>query len=90
MPKRLIKILVGGFLIVLGVISGFIPILQGWIFIGLGLLILSEEVPLLKKYRLRLEQKYPKQFQKAHEYRVALMQKMHRLFRRNQNSGDQL
>jgi uncharacterized membrane protein YbaN (DUF454 family) len=88
MSKRLIKILTGSFLIVLGIISGFLPILQGWIFIGLGLLILSEEVPFLKKYRLRLEQKYPKQFQKAQEYRVALMQKMRKLFWRNQNSGD--
>jgi hypothetical protein len=86
MSKRLIKILTGSFLIVLGVISGFIPILQGWIFIGIGLLLLSEEVPFLKKYRLRLEQKYPKPFRKAHEYRVALVQKIRKMFHRKKNN----
>jgi len=88
MSKRLIKILIGSFLIVLGVISGFIPILQGWIFIGIGLLLLSEEVPFLKKYRLRLEQKYPKPFQKAHEFRQALSRKLRALIRRDHNRGE--
>lgn len=35
--KRLLKNIVGLFLILVGIVFGFLPILQGWVFIILGL-----------------------------------------------------
>jgi hypothetical protein len=39
--KRLMRIVAGVTLILIGVIAGFIPILQGWIFILAGLALLG-------------------------------------------------
>ena len=41
--KRLLRLVVGGLLILLGIIGGFIPILQGWVFIILGLSVIAPE-----------------------------------------------
>ena len=38
--RKYIRIRVGVFLLILGVIGGFLPIVQGWIFIVLGLTVL--------------------------------------------------
>ncbi len=41
--KRILRIIAGFVLLVLGVICGFIPVLQGWIFILAGLALLSAD-----------------------------------------------
>ena len=82
MGKRILKIGAGVVLILLGVISGFIPIVQGWIFVGLGILLLAEEVPFLNRYLKRLKQRYPKEFEKAHAFRQEMKNKLLNMFRR--------
>ena len=69
-------------MIALGVISGFIPIVQGWIFVGLGVLLLAEEIPFLNRYLKRLKDKYPTKFEKAHAFRESLKDKFLRLWRK--------
>jgi uncharacterized protein len=65
--KRLwIRILGYGF-IVLGVIGGFLPILQGWLFILIGLALLSQTEPWAKRLVDKLRKKYPKVAEKSDE-----------------------
>jgi hypothetical protein len=40
---RILRLSTGGFLLLVGVIGGFIPILQGWVFIVAGLTVLAPE-----------------------------------------------
>ena len=40
---RVVRLSVGAALVILGVIGGFIPILQGWIFILAGLTVMAPE-----------------------------------------------
>lgn len=82
--KRIIKVSVGWFFLFLGVIGCFLPILQGFLFIAVGLLILSEESVLIKKLLHPVEQKYPAQFQKVHQFRHHFFQKLRTIFPRKQ------
>jgi uncharacterized membrane protein YbaN (DUF454 family) len=77
--KRVAKVAVGWFFLVLGVIGCFLPILQGFLFMAVGLFFLAEESPFIKKYIDRLERKYPEQTQKVHEFRNAVKHKLRKL-----------
>jgi len=47
--RRFLRLLLGFLLVILGIIGGFVPILQGWMFMIPGLLILSEFFPPVKR-----------------------------------------
>ena len=49
MIKHTIKITIGVILVLIGIIGGFIPIFQGWIFGIPGLVILSNYFPPIKR-----------------------------------------
>lgn len=53
--KRLTRIIGGFVLIVIGIICGFLPILQGWIFILAGLAVWSVDFQWAKRLRVRLK-----------------------------------
>ena len=40
---RIFRLVAGSILLIIGVIGGFIPVLQGWVFILLGLSIIAPE-----------------------------------------------
>jgi heme A synthase len=62
MPAGMVflRIALGVFLLILGVIGGFIPILQGWIFILLGLLVLFPKAKFTEKVLHKAEPKVPR------------------------------
>ncbi len=47
-------------LMALGVLGLFLPILQGWLLIALGALLLAREVPLFRRLALWVEARYPR------------------------------
>lgn len=55
-----LRIALGVALLILGVIGGFIPILQGWVFILLGLLVLFPKAKLTEKVLHKAEPKVPR------------------------------
>ena len=63
--KRIVRLILGITLLVLGVIGLFVPILQGVLMIIAGLLILGPESKLVKKLLGKLKQKYPDLYEKA-------------------------
>jgi len=64
--KRALRHVFGWFFIVLGIIGLFLPILQGILFIIVGISILTPEIPLFHRVMIRLEDNYPEAFQKVH------------------------
>lgn len=55
---HILRRIVGYLFLIVGVLSGFLPILQGWIFIALGLILLKNE-PWVRKIILWLYKRYP-------------------------------
>ncbi len=57
--KRIGMLIIGWFFIVLGILGLFLPILQGILFIMIGLVILSSRSELIKRFLKHLEERYP-------------------------------
>jgi uncharacterized membrane protein YbaN (DUF454 family) len=58
--KKILIYVVGWTFILIGIVGLVLPILQGVLFICVGLLILSKELPWANRLLLRLRKKYPK------------------------------
>jgi uncharacterized membrane protein YbaN (DUF454 family) len=57
--KRIVVLVIGWLLIAFGVVGLFLPILQGVLFIMLGLLVLSRESETAHRWLKRGRQRYP-------------------------------
>ncbi|GAB4341934.1 MAG: hypothetical protein Kow0099_19110 [Candidatus Abyssubacteria bacterium] len=57
---RVLRISAGTVLVFLGLLGFLLPILQGWLFLTLGLLLLSKDVPFLQRAWKRLKVRYPR------------------------------
>jgi uncharacterized protein len=80
--KRIVTITIGWTFLILGVIGCFLPILQGILFMGVGLLILSEHNPLIQRYLQRVARRYPEQYHKVLAFRETIHQRLNALFQR--------
>jgi uncharacterized membrane protein YbaN (DUF454 family) len=58
--KRLLKLTAGWLFIVLGILGLFLPILQGMLFLLIGLFILSQELPWAARLLEKLKTRFPK------------------------------
>jgi uncharacterized membrane protein YbaN (DUF454 family) len=76
--KKIAILVTGWFFILLGIVGLFLPILQGILFIAIGLLILSRESPWAKKILVKLRRRYPEQYKKLDKFR----QKFSSLFKK--------
>jgi uncharacterized protein YqgC (DUF456 family) len=57
--KRLLRIFAGLVLIILGLVGLVVPILQGWLFLALGALILSPDIPIFARIVAWIEKRFP-------------------------------
>jgi uncharacterized protein len=58
--QRLIRIVLGWFAIGLGVAGLVLPLLQGWLFIGIGAVLLSPDVPFFGRVVCWVENRFPR------------------------------
>lgn len=58
--KRVLVVGLGVFFILLGLVGLVLPILQGWLFLAIGILLLSVYSPKLRAWVDRNTAKYPK------------------------------
>ncbi|PIP05669.1 MAG: hypothetical protein CO012_04270 [Syntrophobacterales bacterium CG_4_8_14_3_um_filter_49_14] len=63
--KRILRHVLGWFFVVLGIVGLFLPILQGILFILVGITILAPEIPLFRRLLSKLRHRYPLVFEKA-------------------------
>jgi uncharacterized protein len=70
--KRIGLLIIGWLLIVLGTIGLFLPILQGILFILIGLAILSSRSETIKRLLKHLEERYPQHHEKIEVWKERL------------------
>ena len=78
--KRLAVLLVGWGFVLLGIAGLFLPVLQGILFILVGLIILSSEYVWAHKLVQRLRQRFPGVARKADEAQARAAGWMRRIF----------
>lgn len=77
--KRLLKIILGWAFLVLGVLGLFLPILQGVLFLAIGLVILAQEQAWAHRLMTRIRHRFPHMagvFDSAHRKAEAWVHKM--------------
>jgi len=62
--KKIGILIIGWFLIGLGIIGLFVPLLQGILFILIGLSILSSRSTLVRRFLKRIEERFPHHFER--------------------------
>jgi len=67
--KRIGLLIIGWSFIVLGILGLFLPILQGILFILIGLAILSSRSELIKSFLKHLEERYPRYHERVEIWR---------------------
>ncbi len=70
--KKIGLLIVGWFFIVLGILGLFLPILQGVLFILIGLAILSSRSEIVKRFLKHLEERYPHHHERVEKWRVRI------------------
>jgi uncharacterized membrane protein YbaN (DUF454 family) len=63
--KKLGLLIIGWFFICLGILGLFLPLLQGILFILIGLAILSTRSEIIKRFLKHLEERYPQHHRKV-------------------------
>jgi uncharacterized membrane protein YbaN (DUF454 family) len=76
LAKKTLIYLIGWGFVLLGIVGLFLPILQGILFILIGLLVLSKESPMAKNILHKIEKRYPVQYQKMHEFNERLKKRL--------------
>jgi uncharacterized protein len=67
--KRIGLLIIGWLFIVLGILGLFLPILQGILFILIGLAILSTRSEIIKRFLKHLEGRYPRHHERVEIWR---------------------
>jgi len=67
--KRIGMLIIGWFFVGLGVVGLFLPILQGILFIMIGLAILSSRSEMVKRWLKHLEERHPHHHERMEKWR---------------------
>jgi uncharacterized protein len=67
--KNVVVLIIGWIFIGLGILGLFLPILQGVLFILIGLAILSSRSKLIKRFLKHLEERYPHHHERVEIWR---------------------
>ncbi|MEM5788354.1 MAG: hypothetical protein AAGU11_13650 [Syntrophobacteraceae bacterium] len=72
MIKKVLRLILGGIFLVLGVAGLVLPVLQGFFFLTLGIITLSRDIPFLARLENRLILRFPKAGHFAEKLRKAI------------------
>ena len=88
--RRLLKIILGWFFLVLGVVGLVLPILQGFLFIAIGLIILAQEQPWAHRLMVKLRHRYPHMAEKFDHAHAKAEGWMHKVLHRRRAPPERL
>ena len=77
--KKIGILIIGWLFIVLGILGLFLPLLQGILFILIGLSILSSRSTLVRRFLKRIEERFPHHFERIEIWK----EKIRNLFKKN-------
>lgn len=63
--KRIVRIIAGWIFIALGIAGLVLPILQGILFLAIGVILLAPDVPFFGRIQEKFKERYPKAYEKA-------------------------
>ncbi|MFB3815813.1 MAG: PGPGW domain-containing protein [Terriglobales bacterium] len=86
--KKALVLVVGWLFIIVGVIGLFVPVLQGVLFLLIGLAILSSEYVWAHNLLQRLKQRFPKIAEMSHRAHIKAEQWLHRITGRGKPQTD--
>jgi uncharacterized membrane protein YbaN (DUF454 family) len=69
---RIIRVSLGVFFLLLGLVGLFLPVLQGMLFLALGALLLSIDLPVFNRVVCWIERRYPRTGQYLERFREKL------------------
>lgn len=78
--KRVFIHILGWSFILLGVVGLFLPVLQGILFLLIGLVILSGESIWAKNLIQRIRKRYPEQYDKVHAFNEKMKNRLRKTF----------
>lgn len=82
LAKKTLIYVIGWAFILLGIVGLFLPILQGILFLLIGLLVLSKQSQFAKNILRRVKERYPDQYRKMHEFNDRLKKTFLDFFKR--------
>ncbi len=59
-PKQMIRLILGGVFLILGILGLFLPFLQGLLFLFIGISLLARDIPFFNRILQTLKKRYPK------------------------------
>jgi uncharacterized membrane protein YbaN (DUF454 family) len=74
--KKILLIIVGTLSILLGIAGLILPIIQGWFFLGIGIVLLSISIPVLGDFRRKHTARWPKIHQKIEDAEKWVLEKI--------------
>ncbi len=74
--KKIGLLIIGWFFIGLGILGFFLPILQGFLFIMIGLTILSSRSKTIRRFLKYLEKRYPHQYKRVVAWRLKIRSRL--------------
>lgn len=80
--KEIMYVVFGWVFIILGIAGLFLPILQGILFLLIGLFLLSRKSPWARKFLIKIKYRYPVLYWKAHEGRLKISRFLAKLLRK--------
>ncbi len=83
LAKRVLIHVLGWGFILLGIVGLFLPVLQGLLFLLIGLLILSGESPWAKKLIQGFRKRFPRQYEKVHSLKERMKSRFREAFGQN-------
>jgi hypothetical protein len=86
---RILKIIVGIGFLGLGFIGLFLPVLQGVLFMLVGLAILSTESPRIRRLRDEIKRRHPGPWQQAHTLKERMKARFGMTERHKETTGDE-
>jgi uncharacterized membrane protein YbaN (DUF454 family) len=71
--KRIVILAAGWICLALGIVGLFLPVLQGFLLVGIGLWLLSKESRTIREFTDRLAKRYPRQHQRLLAWKTRLL-----------------
>lgn len=86
--RRILRLALGGLLVILGVFFCFIPVGQGILTIAAGLVLLAPDVPFLQRLGKKIEKRWPDQVAAIRRAQNNVSEKLRKRFGRNPPKGE--
>ena len=73
---RILRITLGIIFLLLSIIGGLLPVVQGWMFLFVALYLFSYDIPIVRRTFRRLEERFPRHADGLHAFEARMKQRL--------------